>query len=59
MLTKLLLFILILSILKVAKEVIRVVTAFYKNDKYESSFFNTTLTWSSISYIITIILCGL
>jgi len=52
-------FILVLAILNLLKEAFRFYTALKNEDKYESNNVRTILTFSSISYIITIIFFGL
>ena len=52
-LTKIFFFILIMSILN------RFGLCFAKNEKYESDIRRTLFTWASISYILTIIFCGI
>lgn len=58
MITKILVFILIVCILNVVKESFRFGVSFYKNEEYKSSEIRTLFTWMSISYILTIIFCG-
>lgn len=58
MITKIIVFILIVCILNVLKEGFRLGVSFYKNEEYKSSETRTLLTWMSISYILTIIFCG-
>lgn len=57
-LTKILIFILIMCILNLLREVFRFGFCFAKNEKYESGTVRTLFTWASISYIMTIIFCG-
>jgi hypothetical protein len=52
-------FFLILCILNVIKEIWRFVVAFRSEERYDSSDKRTLLTFSSIAYIITIIIFGL
>lgn len=59
MVTKLLVFILIMCILNIFKEAIRFGVCFYRNEQYESDLKRTALTWASISYILTILICGI
>lgn len=58
-LTKILVFILVMCILNVIKEGFRFYAAFNsENGHYDSSVTRTVLLFSSISYIVTIIFCG-
>mgnify|MGYP006916024475 CR=1 FL=1 len=59
MVTKILFFVLIMCILNLIKEGFRFGICFSKNEKYESDIKRTLFTWASISYILTIIFCGL
>lgn len=52
-------FILVMAILNLLKEAFRFYTALKNEDKYESNNVRTILTFSSISYIITVIFFGL
>ena len=52
-------FILILSILNLIKEGWRIYNSFKSELPYESDTIRTVLTFSSIAYIITIIIFGL
>lgn len=52
-------FFLILCILNVIKEIWRFVVAFRSEERYDSSDKRTLLTFSSLAYIITIIIFGL
>lgn len=52
-------FVLVLSILNLLKEIWRFYSAFRKEEKYETSNYRTLLTFSTISYIITIIIFGI
>ena len=58
-LTKVLVFILIMCILNLCREVFRFGYCFAANEKYESNIVRTLFSWASISYILTIIFCGL
>lgn len=58
MLLKLLVFVLILSILKIVVEIGRFVLAFIRNEEYTTTKINGLLTLLSISYVFTIIICG-
>lgn len=58
MIAKITVFILIICILNVLKEVFRFGISFTRNEKYESSELRTIGTWMSISYILTIIIYG-
>lgn len=58
-LTKIFVFILIMSILNLLRECFRFGLCFAKNEKYESDIRRTLFTWASISYILTIIFCGI
>lgn len=57
-LTKLMIFLLVISILVVLREVITLVMCYIKLEKYEITDKNTWLVWSAISYIIMSIICG-
>ena len=55
---KILTFILIMCILNVIKECISLSIAYKQEKKYETSTLNNIMTMVSLSYIITIIICG-
>lgn len=55
---KILTFILIMCILNVIKECISLAIAYKQEKKYETSTLNNIMTMVSLSYIITIIICG-
>ena len=57
--TKILIFILFMCILNLSREIGRFIFCFVKNSKYESGVIRTLFVWASISYILTIIFCGL
>ena len=59
MFTKILVFVLIMCILNLLREGFRFVVCFYNNRKYESDIKRTLFTWASLSYVLTIIICGL
>ncbi len=56
--TKILIFILMMAILNVLKEAFRFYVAFSSQQKYESSVLRSVITMLSIAYILTIIFCG-
>lgn len=56
---KITVFILSLSILNVIKEGFSVYSAYKNERKYEASPVRNVLTMASLSYIITLIACGL
>lgn len=57
-LTKLMVFLLVISILVVLREIITLIMCYIKLEKYEISDKKTWLVWSAISYIIMAIICG-
>ena len=59
MVTKLLVFVLFMCILNVLKEGFRLWMCFSRDEKYDSDVKRTIFTLASISYILTIIFCGL
>lgn len=58
-LTKLMVFILIIAILVMLREVVTLVKCYVKLEKYEINEKRTWLVWSAISYIIMTIICGI
>lgn len=58
-LSKLMVFVLILAILVIAREVIRLIKCYMTLEKYEINEKRTWLVWSSLSYIIMSIICGI
>jgi len=59
MLTKIIVFLLVMAILNVIRVGINLSICFMNNMKYESKWYNTVLFFSSVSYILTIIFCGI
>ena len=57
--TKITLFVLVMCILNLVKEGFSVYSAYKNERKYESSPIRNVLTMASLSFIITIIVCGL
>ena len=57
--TKITLFVLFMCILNLIKEGFSVYSAYRNERKYESSPIRNVLTMASLSFIITIIVCGL
>lgn len=58
-LTKLMVFILIIAILVILREVVTLVKCYVKLEKYEINEKRTWLVWSAMSYIIMAIICGI
>lgn len=58
-LTKLMVFILIIAILVMLREVMTLVKCYVKLEKYEINGKRTWLVWSAMSYIIMTIICGI
>ena len=58
-LTKLMVFILIIAILVMLREVVRLIKCYIKLEKYEINEKRTWLVWSAMSYIIMTIICGI
>lgn len=58
-LTKLMVFILIIAILVMLREVVALIKCYIKLEKYEINEKRTWLVWSAISYIIMTIICGI
>lgn len=58
-LTKLMVFILIIAILVMLREVVTLVKCYVKLEKYEINEKRTWLVWSAMSYIIMTIICGI
>jgi hypothetical protein len=58
-LTKLMVFILIIAILVMLREVVTLIKCYIKLEKYEINEKRTWLVWSAISYIIMTIICGI
>ena len=58
-LTKLMVFILIIAILVMLREVVTLVKCYIKLEKYEINEKRTWLVWSAMSYIIMTIICGI
>lgn len=58
-LTKLMVFILIIAILVMLREVMTLVKCYVKLEKYEINEKRTWLVWSAMSYIIMTIICGI
>lgn len=59
LLTKLMVFILMMSIMIVQREIVTLVKCYVKLEKYEIDEKRTWLVWSSLSYIITLTICGI
>lgn len=58
-LTKLMVFILIIAILVMLREVVTLIKCYIKLEKYEINGKRTWLVWSAMSYIIMTIICGI
>ena len=58
-LTKLMVFILIIAILVILREVVTLIKCYIKLEKYEINEKRTWLVWSAMSYIIMTIICGI
>ena len=58
-LTKLMVFILIIAILVMLREVVTLIKCYIKLEKYEINEKRTWLVWSAMSYIIMTIICGI
>lgn len=58
-LTKLMIFILIIAILVMLREVVTLIKCYIKLEKYEINEKRTWLVWSAMSYIIMTIICGI
>ena len=58
-LTKLMVFILIIAILVMLREVVTLIKCYIKVEKYEINEKRTWLVWSAMSYIIMTIICGI
>lgn len=58
-LTKLMVFILIIAILVMLREVVTLIKCYIKLEKYEINEKKTWLVWSAMSYIIMTIICGI
>ena len=58
-LTKLMVFILIIAILVMLREVVTLIKCYIKLEKYEINEKRTWLVWSAMSYIIMAIICGI
>ena len=58
-LTKLMVFVLIIAILVMLREVVTLIKCYIKLEKYEINEKRTWLVWSAISYIIMTIICGI
>ncbi len=58
MLTKILVFILVMAIIRVVMETARLVYCFVASKRFTNTNTGTALTVSSVAYIITILLCG-
>lgn len=58
-LTKLMVFILIIAILVMLREVVTLIKCYVKLEKYEINEKRTWLVWSAMSYIIMTIICGI
>lgn len=58
-LTKLMIFILIIAILVMLREVVTLIKCYIKVEKYEINEKRTWLVWSAMSYIIMTIICGI
>lgn len=58
MLLKISVFVLMLSILAVLREVLRFIAAFAQRRQFEISAPRTALLWLAIAYIMTVIFCG-
>lgn len=58
-LTKLMVFILIIAILVMLREVVTLIKCYIKLEKYEINEKRTWLVWSAMSYIIMSIICGI
>lgn len=58
-LTKLIVFILIIAILVMLREVVTLIKCYIKLEKYEINEKRTWLVWSAMSYIIMTIICGI
>lgn len=58
-LTKIMVFVLIMCIINVIKEAIRFVVAYRTEKPYETTKLNSVFTIASLSYILTLIICGI
>ena len=58
-LTKLMVFILIIAILVMLREVVTLIKCYIKLEKYEINEKRTWLVWSAMSYIIMTIISGI
>lgn len=58
-LTKMMVFILIIAILVMLREVVTLIKCYIKLEKYEINGKRTWLVWSAMSYIIMTIICGI
>lgn len=58
-LTKLMVFILIIAILVMLREVVTLIKCYIKLEKYEINEKRIWLVWSAMSYIIMTIICGI
>ena len=59
MLKFILVFILVMSVIRVVSEAVRLGICFYKVTPFKASKWDNALTASALSYIITVMICGL